>query len=187
MKFEKTRLDGVLSITPQVFGDARGNFFETWQVKKYADVGIAFPFVQDNVSRSTKGVLRGLHFQNPNAQGKLVSVLFGSVFDVAVDVRQNSPKFGEWHGEILSSENSKQLWIPQGFAHGFYVTSDFAVFAYKCTEFYDPKSEVSLFWNDPKIGVSWPEGEKIVSAKDSIGLRLAELPSIKLTFNQGSK
>lgn len=182
MKFEKTRLDGVLSITPQVFGDARGKFFELWQVKKYADFGIALPFVQDNVSRSTKGVLRGLHFQNPRPQGKLVSVLFGSVYDVVVDVKQGSPCFGEWYGEMLSSENNKQLWIPPGFAHGFYVTSDIAIFAYKCTEFYDPKSEVSVLWNDPKIDVSWPEGEKIVSVKDSFGLRLADIPSAKLSF-----
>jgi dTDP-4-dehydrorhamnose 3,5-epimerase len=185
MKLEKTKLNGVLSITPKVFGDARGNFFESWHSKNYEDAGIAFPFVQDNVSRSAKGVLRGLHFQNPNAQGKLVGVLLGSVYDVVVDVRQGSPNFGDWYGETLSSENSKQLWIPPGFAHGFYVTSDFAVFAYKCTEFYAPKNEISVLWNDPMIGVRWPEGEKIISAKDKFGLNLSDVPSVKLNFDQG--
>ncbi len=177
MEIIETQLPGVLLIKPKVFGDARGYFQETFQAKRYEDAGIVGPFVQDNVSLSQKGVLRGIHFQNPNPQGKLVYVLQGEVFDVAVDLRRGSPTFGQWCGEYLSAENHHQLWVPPGFGHGFCVTSDSALFAYKCTDYYDPPSEYCLRWDDPDVGVTWPliAGTRpTVSDKDAHGASLSQ-------------
>lgn len=149
-------IEGLAIIQPTVHGDDRGYFMETYNQKDMQDAGLAMTFVQDNQSMSVKGVLRGLHYQINHPQGKLVRVIFGRVFDVAVDLRKNSQTFGAWHGEILSAENKKQFYIPEGFAHGFYVLSDTAEFAYKCTDFYHPGDEGGLRWNDPTIGINWP-------------------------------
>ena len=149
-------IEGLAIIQPTVHGDDRGYFMETYNQKDMQDAGLAMTFVQDNQSMSVKGVLRGLHYQINHPQGKLVRVIWGQVFDVAVDLRKNSPTFGAWHGEILSAENQKQFYIPEGFAHGFYVLSDTAEFVYKCTDFYHPGDEGGLRWNDPAIGVNWP-------------------------------
>lgn len=154
--FIETGIPGVIVIEPTVFGDARGYFMETYQAEEYAAAGIPGPFVQDNQSRSTKGVLRGLHFQREHTQGKLVRILSGEVFDVAVDCRPASPAFGKWVGVTLSAENKKQLYIPQGFAHGFLVLSDTAEFTYKCTDYYDHAAEGGIPWDDPAIGIVWP-------------------------------
>lgn len=161
-----TPIVGVLLIKPKVWGDARGYFVETWQKDRYAAAGINCPFVQDNHSKSSYGILRGLHYQKTRPQGKLVSVSLGSVFDVAVDIRQNSPTFGSWYGVELTQENQWQLWIEPGLAHGFVVTSPFAHFHYKCTDFYCPEDEGSIRWNDPAIGITWPVSEPILSEKD---------------------
>ena len=161
-----TPIVGVLLIKPKVWGDARGYFVETWQKERYAAAGINWPFVQDNHSKSSCGTLRGLHYQKTRPQGKLVSVSLGSVFDVAVDIRQNSPTFGSWYGVELTQENQWQLWIAPGLAHGFVVTSPFAHFHYKCTDFYCPEDEGSIRWNDPAIGITWPVSEPILSEKD---------------------
>ena len=161
-----TQIVGVLLIKPKVWGDARGYFVETWQKDRYAAAGINWPFVQDNHSKSSYGILRGLHYQKTRPQGKLVSVSLGSVFDVAVDIRQNSPTFGSWYGVELTQENQWQLWIEPGLAHGFVVTSPFAHFHYKCTDFYCPEDEGSIRWNDPAIGITWPVSEPILSEKD---------------------
>ena len=155
--FEKTPLEGVVIITPQVFGDSRGYFVETYKKELFAEAGITKEFVQDNESSSTKGVLRGLHFQKNHTQGKLVRVTRGRVFDVAVDVRPGSKTFGQWTGVELSEENKKMFYVPEGFAHGFLVLSDTASFVYKCTDVYDPHSEGGIPWNDPDIAVKWPE------------------------------
>lgn len=176
----ETTLPGVLVVEPKVFGDSRGFFLETFSASRYAAGGIAGPFVQDNLSQSRKGVLRGLHIQHPAAQGKLVSVLHGEVFDVAVDVRVGSPNFGRWVGEWLSATNRRQLWVPPGFAHGFVVTSDDALFAYKCTEYYRPDAELSIYWGDPRIGIAWPTSDVTVSAKDTAGLLLDAVPAGRL-------
>src|SRR5438067_4976463 len=152
MKVTETVLPGVLMIEPKAFGDQRGFFMELFSVSRYAAIGIHLPFVQDNISRSRRGVLRGLHFQHPYGQAKLVWVLEGEVFDVVVDIRVGSPTFGEWCGTYLSADNKRQLYIPTGFAHGFVVTSSSALFTYKCTEYYHPESERSIRWNDPQIG-----------------------------------
>lgn len=168
MKIVETDLAGVVVVEPKVFGDARGFFYETWQKERYEDAGIKGTFVQDNVSFSRKGVLRGLHYQQPHSQGKLVSVLQGEVFDVAVDIRAGSPQFGKWTGVILSGENHRQLWIPEGFAHGFCVLSDTAYFSYKCTDVYTPACEGGILWNDPDIGIKWPMEEVVLSDKDQI-------------------
>jgi dTDP-4-dehydrorhamnose 3,5-epimerase len=165
----------VLLIEPDVFGDARGYFFESFNAARYRDAGVALPFVQDNVSLSARGVLRGLHFQQPNAQGKLVQVLAGEVFDVAVDVRGGSATFGRWVGAALSSANHHQLWIPPGFAHGFVVTSDSAMFAYKCTALYDRSSERTIRWDDPDIAIRWPVADVQLSAKDASAPLLRDL------------
>jgi dTDP-4-dehydrorhamnose 3,5-epimerase len=184
VKLENTALPGVLLIHPQVFGDERGFFKETWNRRSYAELGLAEDFVQDNVSRSRKGILRGLHFQNPKAQGKLVQVLEGEVYDVAVDLRQGSAHFGRWFATRLSAQNHLQMYIPAGFAHGFCVLSETALFAYKCTEFYDPAAEFSLRWDDAQLAIPWPlEGAPELSAKDRQGRLLADflpeqLPSI---------
>ena len=179
MKVTQTKLDGVLILEPKVFGDDRGFFMESFNAKAFHDAtGLAPNFVQDNHSRSGKGVLRGLHYQIEQAQGKLVRVTRGSVFDVAVDLRKASPTFGQWAGVELSEENNRQLWIPPGFAHGFLVISDSADFLYKTTDYYAPQFERSLLWNDPTVGVAWPlhllPGEPLLSAKDVAGRVLAE-------------
>jgi dTDP-4-dehydrorhamnose 3,5-epimerase len=161
-----THLPGVLVLEPKVFGDARGFFLETYREERYRELGIVGPFVQDNWSRSRKGILRGLHLQHPKGQGKLVMVTRGSVFDVAVDVRVGSPTFGQWYACELSEENKRQLWIPPGFAHGFCVTSDECDFVYKCTEAYAPECERSIQWNDPAIGIRWPLEAPLLSKKD---------------------
>lgn len=168
MTVRPTDLPDVLRIERRVFRDERGWFVESWNAKRYADAGITEAFVQDNVSYSEHGVLRGLHLQRaPHAQGKLVSVLSGEVWDVAVDVRPESPTFGEWVGETLSAANGVQLYIPPGFAHGFVVTGDHAVFAYKCTALYSPRSEAGLRWDDPDLSIDWPlNGDPVVSPKD---------------------
>ena len=172
MIIESTKLPGLLRIQPDVYGDARGFFQETWNLRRYTEAGLDRHFVQDNLSYSRRGILRGLHFQNPRPQGKLVYVLEGEVFDVAVDVRADSPTFGQWYGETLSAENHVQLFVPEGFAHGFCVTSEFALFAYKCTDFYNPSAEFSLQWNDPAIGIEWPIESPELSAKDKEGIPL---------------
>jgi len=177
MKVIKTNIHDAIIIEPKVFGDERGFFLETFQAERYKEfAGINMPFVQDNHSRSGKNVLRGLHFQKTNPQGKLVRVVRGEVFDVAVDIRKGSPTYGQWAGTILSEENKCQFWVPPGLAHGFVVLSDIADFEYKCTDYYDPADEGCLMWNDPAVGIEWPEGiEPILSAKDQVGQTLAEL------------
>jgi dTDP-4-dehydrorhamnose 3,5-epimerase len=157
----------LIVLEPDVFGDQRGWFAETWQKNKYKEVGISKNFVQDNMSFSKKGTLRGLHMQKPE-QGKLVQVISGEIFDVAVDLRMGSSTFGKWHGVMLSGTNKKQFWVPEGFAHGFYVLSDTATFTYKCTEYYNSKSEIGVLWNDPDIGITWPVKESpLLSNKDA--------------------
>lgn len=178
MIIETTPLAGLLLVKPDVFGDERGFFQETWNLRRYTEAGLDRHFVQDNLSLSRKGILRGLHFQNPGPQGKLVYVLQGEVFDVAVDVRADSPTFGQWYGAILSAKNHHQLFVPEGFAHGFCVTSETALFAYKCTDFYNPKAEFSLLWNDPDIGIEWPIKNPELSEKDRNGFTLNASPSI---------
>lgn len=167
MEVEQTGVADVLLIRPKIWGDQRGFFVETWQRDRYAAAGIDLPFVQDNHSRSRGGTLRGLHFQRRHPQGKLVSVSLGSVFDVAVDIRPDSPTFGKWFGAVLTAENQHQLWVPPGMAHGFLVLSETAHFHYKCTDFYHPEDEGSLRWDDPDIGIVWPDSpERILSDKD---------------------
>ena len=167
MKVETTPLEGVLLITPQVFGDDRGFFMETFNAAKTADQGLPELFVQDNHSRSSKGVLRGLHYQYPQWQGKLVRAISGEIFDVAVDIRQDSQTFGQWFGAYLNDENKQQLYVPPGFAHGFCVTSDIADVAYKCTSDYQPEQDVGIRWDDPEIDVDWPIKEPLISDKDA--------------------
>lgn len=180
MKVEALSVPGVLLITPKVFGDARGFFVETYATERYVEAGIDATFVQDNLSRSLKGVLRGLHLQHPHGQGKLVQVVEGSVFDVAVDVRVGSPHFGKWVGVELSAENHCQLWIPPGFAHGFAVTSANALFSYKCTDTYHPECELSVKWDDPAIGIDWPLDAPVLSDKDSAASLLADVDEARL-------
>jgi dTDP-4-dehydrorhamnose 3,5-epimerase len=178
MKVIHTNIPDVKIIEPNVFGDERGFFLETFQAERYKElVGIDLPFVQDNHSRSAKGVLRGLHFQKTKPQGKLVRVVIGEVFDVAVDLRKDSPTYGKWEGAILSEENKRQLWIPPGFAHGFVVLSEIADFEYKCTDFYDPSDEGSLMWNDPDIGIYWP-----VTDEELKDLKLSDKDSVATAF-----
>jgi dTDP-4-dehydrorhamnose 3,5-epimerase len=177
MIFTPTRIPDVLMIEPRVFGDQRGFFMETYQARQFADRGLAVEFVQDNHSGSRRGTLRGLHYQIRQAQGKLVRVVAGEVFDVAVDLRRSSPTFGGWVGERLSAENRRQLWLPPGFAHGFYVLSEWAEIIYKASDYYAPQFERTLLWNDPAVGVAWPllDGlDVILSAKDQAGLTLAQ-------------
>jgi dTDP-4-dehydrorhamnose 3,5-epimerase len=178
MNVIETALPGVVIIEPRVFGDERGFFMETWNAAAFAAAGLDLAFVQDNHSRSQKGVLRGLHFQNPGPQGKLVRVTSGAVFDVAVDLRASSPTFGQWAGVELSAENKRMFWVPEGFAHGFLTLEDDTDFLYKCTAPYAPQSEFSLAWDDPAVGIDWPlEGlGPIISAKDARGLSLAQVP-----------
>ncbi|KEA50592.1 dTDP-4-dehydrorhamnose 3,5-epimerase [Mangrovibacter sp. MFB070] len=177
MNIIDTEIPDVKIIEPVVFGDERGFFMETWQQDKFSNFVCDVNFVQDNQSRSEKNILRGLHYQSVNTQGKLVRVIRGEVFDVAVDMRKSSPTFGKWTGVLLSEENKRQLWIPEGFAHGFYVISNDAEFVYKCTDYYNPKHEHTLAWNDEAIGITWPipEGEHpILSQKDKQGKSFSE-------------
>jgi dTDP-4-dehydrorhamnose 3,5-epimerase len=174
-----TPIDGVLVLEPKVFGDARGFFFESFNARDFAQAtGLDVTFVQDNHSKSAKGVLRGLHYQTQHAQGKLVRVAQGAVFDVVVDIRKGSPTFGQWFGQELSAENNKQLWIPAGLAHGFLVTSESAEFLYKTTDYYHPEFERSLLWNDPSVGVEWPlhllDSAPLLAAKDVAALTFAQ-------------
>jgi len=166
VKVIKTSLPGVLVVEPDVFGDSRGFFMETYNEARYREAGLPHRFVQDNLSFSARGVLRGLHYQNPDGQGKLLHVPRGEVFDVAVDIRAGSPTFGEWTGVTLSEENKRQLWVPEGFAHGFQVTSETALLAYKCTAPYNREAEGAVLWNDPEIGIQWPIESLILSERD---------------------
>jgi dTDP-4-dehydrorhamnose 3,5-epimerase len=174
----ETALPGVLIIEPRVFGDSRGFFMETWNAAAFAAAELDLTFVQDNHSRSQKGVLRGLHFQNPGPQGKLVRVTNGAVFDVAVDLRAASPTFGQWVGVELSEENKRMFWVPEGFAHGFLTLEDDTDFLYKCTAPYAPQSDHTLAWDDPAVGIEWPVTglDPIISEKDARGLALADVP-----------
>jgi dTDP-4-dehydrorhamnose 3,5-epimerase len=182
MKINKTDIDGILVIEPDVFKDERGFFLETFHAQKYKDLGIEKNFVQDNLSFSSKGILRGLHFQHRNPQAKMVQVLLGEVFDVAVDIRRNSPTFGKWFGMMLSQENLFQMYIPEGFAHGYCVVSKTALFAYKCSDFYSPADEGGLLWSDPEIGIKWPVSNPVLSEKDSRLPCLSEFPRTWRTF-----
>lgn len=175
MKIIDTKIPDVKLLEPQVFGDERGFFMETFRDEWFKENVANRTFVQENHSKSVKGVLRGLHYQTENTQGKLVRVVSGAVFDVAVDMRESSPTFGQWVGEILSAENKRQLWVPEGFAHGFYVLTDEAEFTYKCTDYYNPKAEHSLIWNDATVGIEWPlDGAPSLSEKDLVGKALAK-------------
>jgi dTDP-4-dehydrorhamnose 3,5-epimerase len=176
MKAVKTDLPEVLILEPRIFGDERGFFFESFNLRQFREAtGVGADFVQDNHSRSGKGVLRGLHYQIRQPQGKLVRVTAGEVFDVAVDLRRSSPTFGKWSGVVLSAENKRMLWVPAGFGHGFLVLSDSADFLYKATDYYAPEHERSVIWNDPDIGVRWPlEGQPILAPKDRAGLPLRQ-------------
>lgn len=177
MTIHETSLPGVFLIEPKVFGDSRGYFYESYNERAFHEAGITARFVQDNVSRSQRGVLRGLHYQlAPHAQGKLVRVMAGEVFDVAVDIRRGSPSFGRWYGVMLTAENKRSLWIPPGFAHGFCVTSETAEFTYKVTDFYAPAHDRSILWDDPDIGIDWPDevNPALLSDKDRRGVRLAD-------------
>jgi dTDP-4-dehydrorhamnose 3,5-epimerase len=179
MKFEVSPLQDVYLIKPRVFGDPRGFFLESWNAETFRAAGLDLSFVQDNHSRSARGILRGLHYQTEHAQGKLVRVTAGEVFDVVVDLRRSSATFGQWFGAYLSADNHDMLWIPPGFAHGFYVTSEFADFQYKCTDIYHPASEVCLAWDDPTLAIDWPlpeGGPPLLSGKDAQGLAWGELP-----------
>lgn len=176
MIVEPGQLDGLRLIRPRRFGDARGWFVESWQEARYRDAGLPERFVQDNFSYSARGVLRGLHFQNPNPQGKLVMVLLGEVWDVAVDLRRGSPTFGRWQGVRLSGEEPVQFYVPPGFAHGFVVLSDTALFHYKCTAPYSPADEHSVRWDDPDLAIAWPVRDPVLSARDAAAPRLRDLP-----------
>jgi dTDP-4-dehydrorhamnose 3,5-epimerase len=175
LKVTETSLPGVILVEPRVFGDSRGYFFESFHAARYAEAGIPNHFVQDNLSRSVKGTLRGLHFQDPHPQGKLVYCVRGAVFDVAVDIRQGSATFGAWFGAELSEENHRQMWVPPGFAHGFCVLSESADFFYKCTDLYHPEHDRGVAWDDPDIGVKWPMESPILSEKDRRLPRLRDL------------
>jgi dTDP-4-dehydrorhamnose 3,5-epimerase len=183
MKVRELSLPGLKRIEPQVHGDRRGYFLETWQAERFAAAGLSANFVQDNLSRSERGSLRGLHYQLPHAQGKLVWVGLGQVFDVVVDIRRGSPQFGRWHGEVLSDQDHHQLFIPPGFAHGFLVLSETADFHYKCTDTYHSEAEHGVLWSDPQIAISWPLadlGAPIISTKDAAQPTLAQVPDDRL-------
>lgn len=182
MKFIETEIPDVKIIEPQVFGDERGFFMETFRTSLFNENCGERNFVQENHSKSTQGILRGLHFQTENTQGKLVRVTKGEVFDVAVDLRESSATFGQWVGVVLSEENKRQLWVPEGFAHGFYVTSEEAEFVYKCTDIYNPNAEVSIRWDDPTLNITWPLKDNIkpsLSVKDESGLLFSQAPKFK--------
>ena len=180
MKVLTTSLDGVLIIEPDVFGDQRGFFMETYQRQRYNAAGIETDFLQDNLSFSVKGTLRGLHYQHPHSQAKLVQVVQGEIYDVAVDIRRGSPTFGQWTGVHLSDENKRQFFIPEGFAHGFAVLSDTALFMYKCSDLYVPDSEGGLLWSDPDLGIDWPLSEPLLSDKDRRYPHLKDIPADRL-------
>lgn len=180
MRVIQTELAGVRIVETDVFGDERGFFLETWQAERYAAFGLPTRFVQDNLSRSAHGVLRGLHLQHPHAQGKLVYVIEGEMFDVAVDVRVGSPRFGRSVSVVLSGANHRQLYVPPGFAHGFCVTSEHALIAYKCTTTYHPESELGVLWNDPDLAIAWPRTDVTVSARDQRFARLRDIPEVAL-------
>jgi dTDP-4-dehydrorhamnose 3,5-epimerase len=175
-----TDLPGVCVLEPKVFGDARGFFYESYNQAVFADLGIESTFVQSNVSRSTRGVLRGLHYQWPNPQGKLVSVLEGEVYDVAVDIRRGSPTYGRWAAAMLSAENHRHFWIPEGFAHGFCVLSEHATFTYQCTALYDAKADAGIRWNDAALGIDWPLSDPLLSDKDARAPLLADVTAERL-------
>jgi dTDP-4-dehydrorhamnose 3,5-epimerase len=177
MQFTSTTIPDVILIAPKVFGDERGFFMETYRADRYAEFGISTNFVQDNHSGSQRGTLRGLHYQIRQTQGKLLRVVAGEIFDVAVDIRRSSPTFGHWIGEVLSAENKRQLWVPPGFAHGFYVLSEWAELTYKTTDYYAPEWERSILWNDPEIGIKWPipiDTEPLLSSRDAQAKLLAD-------------
>jgi dTDP-4-dehydrorhamnose 3,5-epimerase len=180
MKVIETVLPGALILEPQVFGDARGFFYESYNEAKYRAAGVDHRFVQSNVSRSARGVLRGLHYQWPNPQGKLVSVLEGEVYDVAVDIRRGSPTFGQSVGVMLTADNHRHFWVPEGFAHGFCVLSEFATFTYQCTALYDPKADAGIRWNDAALGIDWPISEPLLSDKDGKTPLLEDVPPERL-------
>jgi dTDP-4-dehydrorhamnose 3,5-epimerase len=183
MDLEPTPLKGVVLLKPKIFGDSRGFFLESWNRRVFAELGISEDFVQDNHSRSRQGILRGLHFQTEQPQGKLVRVTSGAVFDVAVDLRSDSPTCGQWVGYTLTEEGGEMLWVPPGFAHGFYVLSESADFLYKCTEYYHPQSELTLAWDDPQVGIDWPilDGQPpMLSEKDQSGLAYTEVPKFRV-------
>ncbi|UNK56458.1 dTDP-4-dehydrorhamnose 3,5-epimerase [Pseudoxanthomonas daejeonensis] len=180
MKIVETGLPGCVVVEPAVFGDERGVFFETWNAERYDRAGLSARFVQSNASTSIRGVVRGLHYQWPRPQGKLVSVLEGEIYDAVVDIRRGSPTFGSWEAVILSAENRRQLWIPEGFAHGFAVLSERAVFSYLCTDVYVKEADASVRWNDGAIGVDWPVSNPLLSAKDSAAPLLADIPEERL-------
>ena len=182
MKVTKTSLCDVLILEPKVFGDKRGFFFESWNVCTFREAGITADFVQDNHSRSARGTLRGLHYQTKYTQGKLLRVSAGEVYDVAVDLRQGSPSYGQWLGVVLSAEQHNMLWIPPGFAHGFYVTSEYADFQYKCTDIYHPESESCIAWNDPDLAIDWPlvpNQKPLLSEKDALGISFDSAPKFE--------
>lgn len=180
MKFIATNLPDVLVVESQVFGDDRGHFKETYHAGRFAEVGISLPFVQDNHSRSIRGTLRGLHYQRPHAQGKLVRVVHGVIWDVAVDIRRDSPTFRQWTAVELSDANNLQLWVPPGFAHGFCVLSETADVIYKCTALYSPADEHTIAWNDPELGIPWPVTAPTLSARDAGAERLANIGNLPL-------
>jgi len=180
MRVTALRLPEVLLIEPRVVSDRRGFFLETYSRQRYAEAGVGAEFVQDNLSRSVRGTLRGLHLQQPHGQGKLVSVVDGEVFDVAVDVRVGSPTFGQWVGQRLTGEDHLQLFLPAGFAHGFCTTSETALFHYKCTDYYDPEAELGVAWDDPDLAIAWPLPDPITSEKDRALPRLGDVPSDRL-------
>lgn len=187
MKITETPLPGVLLLAPQVFGDARGFFVETWRETTLREAGVDATFVQDNHSRSPRGILRGLHFQLLQPQGKLVRVSRGSVYDVAVDVRAGSPNFGQWFGAVLDDTDHRMMYVPPGFAHGFCVLSESADFLYKCSDYYHPASEQSIAWNDPDLAITWPDMgvPPVLSAKDQAALRLRDMPRERLPVYTG--
>ena len=180
MEVEPTGLPGVLLIRPRVFRDDRGSFRELWRRERYAEAGVPEDLVQDNAATSRKGVLRGLHYQYPEPQGKLVMVLEGEVYDVVADIRRESPHFGRWYGTRLSAENGHQLWIPEGFAHGYVTLSETAVLAYKCTRVYNPDGDAAVRWDDPDLGIAWPVTAPVLSGKDAAAPRLREIPADRL-------
>lgn len=180
MRVVETKLPDCVIVEPAVFGDARGFFFETWNAERFGQVGLPTRFVQSNVSRSTKGVLRGLHYQWPRPQGKLVTVLQGEVFDVAVDLRRGSPNFGQWDAVVLSASNKRQIWVPEGFAHGFAVLSDEALFSYLCTDVYVEEADAGVRWDDPAIGIDWPVDAPLLSDKDAHAPLLADIAEERL-------
>ena len=184
MKLIETSLAGAMLIEPKVFGDARGFFYESYNKAAWAQAGLAVDFVQSNVSRSARGVLRGLHYQWPNPQGKLVSVLEGEVYDVAVDIRRGSPTFGKSLGVMLTADNHRHFWLPEGFAHGFCVVSEFATFAYQCTALYDPKADAGIRWNDAALAIDWPVSAPLLSDKDRRTPLLEDVPSERLPVYQ---